>query len=381
MGQDFKEGQMVNQFRIVKRIGKGGFSKVYKAIDTEKKEKPYVALKVANDKLANDEEGRLRFYHEAKLLSQIESPHVIDFFEHGKFGSHDYLVLDLIEGRNLFERIEFENGLHFLEATRIAFDIANLLPVLEKSGIVHRDIKPKNILIDSRGNAVLIDFGLAYSRDLGYKESKKDIYGTVDFLAPEYVTTGVLNPCVDVYALGVTYAVMLQVKTPFDGPTTTRVLLNHINRPPKLNFSAGVPENVKSLIHRMLEKDPDKRCSAEEVIEELSSILEGSRRNPVEKRVWKLIHIIPSNRANKKFKAQFMHRQTGRLKNVHFGGAGYSDYTKHKDPERKRRYIIRHQKRENWDDPTTPGALSRWVLWNLPDFKASVDDFVKRFDL
>ena len=93
----------------------------------------------------------------------------------------------------------------------------------------------------------------------------------------------------------------------------------------------------------------------------------------------KLIKIIPSTKKNKKYTAFF--RIDKKIKIVHFGGKGFSDYTIHKDPERKERYLTRHRKNENWKDPTTAGALSRWVLWNLPSFRESVEDYKRRFKL
>ena len=93
----------------------------------------------------------------------------------------------------------------------------------------------------------------------------------------------------------------------------------------------------------------------------------------------KLLKIIPSTKKTKKYAAFFVINK--KIKIVHFGGKGFSDYTKHKDPERKKRYLIRHRKNENWKDPTTAGALSRWVLWNLPSFRESVKDYKSRFKL
>lgn len=92
-----------------------------------------------------------------------------------------------------------------------------------------------------------------------------------------------------------------------------------------------------------------------------------------------LIEITPSTKSNKKLMAVFLNTMTGRTKTVHFGEAGASDFTKHKDEERKQRYITRHKGKENWNDPTTPGALSRWILWNLPTLKASIEDYKERF--
>lgn len=93
----------------------------------------------------------------------------------------------------------------------------------------------------------------------------------------------------------------------------------------------------------------------------------------------KLLKILPSTKKTKKYTAFFMINQ--KIKVVHFGGKGFSDFTIHKDPLRKKRYLTRHRKNENWKDPTTPGALSRWVLWNLPSFNKSIKDYKRRFKL
>lgn len=96
-------------------------------------------------------------------------------------------------------------------------------------------------------------------------------------------------------------------------------------------------------------------------------------------RMWELVSLGKSNRSGKKMMAVFRNTRTGRTKTTHFGAAGMSDYTKHKDPERKQRYINRHKARENWNDPTTPGALSLYILWNKPTLKASIADYKRRF--
>lgn len=104
-------------------------------------------------------------------------------------------------------------------------------------------------------------------------------------------------------------------------------------------------------------------------------------RKIIKKFQWKLISIKKSNRASKKLQAIFKNKITGRRRTTHFGAKGMSDFTKHKDVNRKLRYIQRHRARENWDDPTTAGALSRWILWNKPTINDSITDFKKRFKL
>jgi hypothetical protein len=96
---------------------------------------------------------------------------------------------------------------------------------------------------------------------------------------------------------------------------------------------------------------------------------------------YKLIKIVKSTRADKKYMAVFENKETGRTKTTHFGAAGMSDYTIHKDDERKQRYMNRHRDNENWRDPTTAGALSRWILWNKPTLRASIADYKRRFNL
>lgn len=97
-------------------------------------------------------------------------------------------------------------------------------------------------------------------------------------------------------------------------------------------------------------------------------------------KLWELEYIKKSTKSDKKFMAKFTNKQTGNTKTTHFGANGMSDYTKHRDPERKQRYINRHSKRENWNDPTTAGALSLYILWNKPTLKASIADYKKRFN-
>lgn len=97
-------------------------------------------------------------------------------------------------------------------------------------------------------------------------------------------------------------------------------------------------------------------------------------------KVWELVKLTKSTKEEKKMMAIFKNNSTGRTKTVHFGARGYSDYLHHRDPQRKQRYINRHRKRENWNDPTTPGALSLYILWNKPTLKASIEDYKKRFN-
>jgi hypothetical protein len=101
----------------------------------------------------------------------------------------------------------------------------------------------------------------------------------------------------------------------------------------------------------------------------------------MKKEKWKLRKIVKSQKTAKKYDAHFYEEILGIVKIVSFGAAGYSDFTKHKDEDRRKRYMVRHKRNEKWNDPLTPGALSRWVLWNKPTLKASIDDFKKRFKL
>jgi len=375
-----KPGEMVGQYRIENQIGKGGFATVFKAVDTGHKDSPFVALKVAKA-ITYEGENRERFDHESKLLSILSHENIVGHSGHGSDRGFVYLALDLIDGNNLAEIVGCGFGIDYIDATKIILDIAKTFPHLEDMGVYHRDIKPENILVDKSGKAVLIDFGLAWSSHLDLKEEKDQVCGTLNFLAPEYLKNGDYLNESDIYALGVTYYNAITNRLPIDGRTSKEVIIGHVSRKPVIDLPSNVPDEVRHLIFRMLKKDPSLRPTVYDLVEKLEQILREAQMNLKKKSKWKLLGIVKSTRADKKLLARFENRKTNKVKKVHFGGAGYSDYTKHKDDGRKANYIKRHSKRENWKDPTTPGALSRWVLWNLPTFKASKADFIKRFGL
>ncbi|GAB4544439.1 MAG: hypothetical protein OHK0023_01230 [Anaerolineae bacterium] len=263
-------GQTLGKYRIVSVLGKGGMATVYRARHEDLSRE--VALKVIKANLADSDEFLERFQREARVVAQLDHPNIVTIYETGQTENTIYIAMRLLLGGNLSERIQ-RQALDLDETLRIATQIGAALNYAHQQGIMHRDLKPLNVLFDSIGNAVLTDFGLARSTNSQTMLTQSGVaMGTPSYMAPEQWVGDHIDPRADIYAFGIMLYEMLTGKLPFIGETPARLMFQHLTEAPKpiYMYRPELPKEINDVIVRALAKDPDNRYqNADDLVRDL----------------------------------------------------------------------------------------------------------------
>ena len=243
-------------------IGRGGMATIYRARDTRMGR--MVAVKILREMYSSDPKFVLRFQREARAVSALSHPNIVQVYDYGRGGDEYYIVMELIEGTDLRRYLKVHGILDLRRATVIAHDVALALGAAHQRGIVHRDVKPQNILVNDQALVKLTDFGIAtFYRDMDNERLTTTgmTLGTVQYYAPEQAQGEVVTPAADVYALGIVMYEMLVGHPPFDGDTPVAIAVRHIQEPPvrPSRFNPDIPPALERIIMRCLEKDPRDR--------------------------------------------------------------------------------------------------------------------------
>ncbi|OGD11930.1 MAG: hypothetical protein A2Y86_00465 [Candidatus Aminicenantes bacterium RBG_13_62_12] len=260
-------GTFAGRYQVTEELGKGGMGRVYKAFDTEIRE--HVALKVLNPEIASDETIIERFRNELKLARRISHRHVCRMYDLGRAEETTYITMEYVSGEDLKTLLRRIGHLPAGRAVRVAEQVAEGLTEAHRAGVVHRDLKPQNIMIDREGNARIMDFGIARALRAKGITDPGMVIGTPDYMAPEQFEGKDADERTDIYALGAILYEMLTGGPPFEGETPLAVAMKHkTEKPPDpRETNAQVPETLSRLILRCLEKDREKRFrSAEEIL-------------------------------------------------------------------------------------------------------------------
>jgi serine/threonine-protein kinase len=251
-------GQSLGQYHIIEQIGKGGMSTVYRARQTSMGRD--VAIKVLPRALTHDDSFLQRFYREVEIAAHLQHPHVLPVYDFGEYDGLPYIVMALLTGGSLADVIA-QGPMDLSSAVRTARSMADALDYAHSKGVIHRDFKPSNVLLDEQGNTYLADFGLAKARESSSALTGTGILGTPTYMAPEQAEPNELTPAADVYALGVTVYQMLTGHVPYDAPTPLGVLLAHVTQPiPKIRLvRTELPDTVQIIIERAMAKQPADR--------------------------------------------------------------------------------------------------------------------------
>ncbi len=264
------------RYQVIEELGKGGMGTVYKVYDTEIKEK--IALKLLNPEVAADEKTIERFRNELKLARKIGHRNVCRMYDLSKEKGTPYITMEYVAGENLKSMIGMMGQLSTGKAVVIADQICAGLGEAHRLGVVHRDLKPQNIMIDKEGNARIMDFGIARTvKGKGITGSGVMI-GTPDYMSPEQAEVKDVDQRSDIYSLGVILYEMVTGKLPFEGETPLAVAMKHKSEIPQdpRKINAQIPEELSRVILRCLEKDKEKRYqNAREVRSEFEGIKKG----------------------------------------------------------------------------------------------------------
>ena len=258
---------------------------VYKARDTILNR--YVAVKVLRDEFTTDEEFIKRFNTEAQSAARLTHPNIVSVFDVGQEYNIYYIVMELIQGKTLKQIISEEGALPWKWTVNIAIQICSALEMAHRNGIVHRDIKPHNIIITEDGIAKVTDFGIAKAVSNSTITAFGTTIGSVHYFSPEHARGGYTDAKSDIYSLGVVMYEMITGKVPFDADTPVSVALKHMQEEPvePIQLNSRVPEAVNKIILKAMRKDASERySSATEMMKDLSLALKNPSGNFVEQK-------------------------------------------------------------------------------------------------
>lgn len=265
---------LAGRYELIEKIGEGGMAIVYKA--KCRLLNRYVAIKILRPEFTKDEQFVENFRRESQAAAGLSHPNIVSVYDVGQEGNIHFIVMELVEGKTLSELIEEKGRLDYKEAINITRQVASALSLAHKNQIVHRDIKPHNILITNTGVAKLADFGIAKavsaSTIIG---GNNKVMGSVHYFSPEQARGAYVDERSDIYSLGIVLYEMLTGKVPFDGDNPISIALMHINDPmPSVSAEVpGIPPQLEKIIMKATDKYQTNRYrTADEMIEDLDNI-------------------------------------------------------------------------------------------------------------
>ncbi len=263
------------RYRLEAKLGSGGMSTVYLARD-ETLDRP-VAVKVMHREMSEQEDQLQRFRQEARAVAKLTHPNVVAVIDAGEDGGHPYIVFEYVKGETLKQRIGRVGALDTQEAIAYAIEVARGLSVAHGRNMVHRDIKPQNVLIDDEGRAKLTDFGISRQLEQDGVTATGRVLGTTDYVAPEQAMGKATDPRSDIYSLGVVLYEMLIGQVPFHADSQVGVAMKHVNEelPDVQRRRPEASAAVALVVERAAAKNPDERYQTiGEMIDDLETALE-----------------------------------------------------------------------------------------------------------
>jgi len=264
------------RYEVIEELGKGGMGSVYKVFDKKIKDK--IALKLIKPEIAADEKMIDRFSNELKYARKIAHPNVCRMYDLGEEEETHYITMEYVSGEDLKSMIRMMGQLGSGKTVSIAKQVCDGLAEAHRLGVVHRDLKPQNVMIDKEGNTRIMDFGIARSLKVKGITGAGVMIGTPEYMSPEQVEAKEVDQRSDIYSLGVILYEMVTGRVPFEGDTPFAIGMKHKSEIPKepKEFNTQLPDDLNQVIMRCLEKDKEKRYqSAGEVRSELTRIEEG----------------------------------------------------------------------------------------------------------
>src|SRR5918995_655265 len=269
-------GTLISErYRLEEKIGSGGMSSVYRAFDPTLER--WVAIKLMHRDISNDPDQLERFRREARAVAQLNHPHVVTVIDAGEDDGAPYIVFEYVEGETLKERIRRLGRLPIDEAIAYAIEIGRALECAHTHKLVHRDVKPQNVLIDPDGRAKVTDFGIARSLESKGLTATGRVLGTTDYVSPEQAMGQEVDERSDVYSLGVVLYEMLSGDVPYHAETQVGVAMKHVNEemPDVYELRPDLSAAVASVVDRATAKDPHERYgSVDEMVRDLEATLE-----------------------------------------------------------------------------------------------------------
>ena len=266
---------LAGRYELIEKIGEGGMAVVYKA--RCRLLNRFVAIKILRPEFTKDETFVDNFKKESQAAAGLTHPNIVSVYDVGKEGNINFIVMELVEGKPLSQIIAEKGRLDYKEAINVARQVASALSLAHKNQIIHRDVKPHNVLITSTGVAKLADFGIAraVTNSPVVDGTNNKVMGSVHYLSPEQARGSYLDERSDIYSLGIVLYEMLTGKVPFDGDNAISIALMHINEPmtPPTQLVSGIPPQLERVVMKATDKYQTNRyASADELIAELDNI-------------------------------------------------------------------------------------------------------------
>jgi serine/threonine protein kinase len=266
-----------NRYELLEQIGEGGMAIVYKAkchlLDR------YVAVKVLKEEFNNDEDFVEKFKNEATAAASLSHTNIVNIYDVGSENNINYIVMEYVNGKTLKRIIKENVRLSYSKTINIAIQIASALECAHKNNLIHRDIKPHNILVTEEGIAKVADFGIAKVANSMTITNSSQIIGSAHYFSPEQAKGGFVDCKTDIYSLGIVMYEMVTGKVPYDADSAVSVAIKHIQEPavPPKQIIWDIPESLNRLILKAIEKEPIKRYqSAKEMLNDLNRIKQNS---------------------------------------------------------------------------------------------------------
>ena len=263
---------LAGRYKLIEMLGSGGMADVYKASD--RKLNRYVAVKILRHEYSSDDSFITRFQQEAMAAASIQNPYVVNVYDVGEENGINYIVMELAEGITLKEYIQKKGKLEIIESINIAMQIVNGIREAHAHGIIHRDIKPQNVMVSSGGRIKVMDFGIA--KAVTAQTITANTVGSVHYISPEQARGSACDERCDIYSIGITMYEMITGRVPFDGDSTVAIALAHIKEPitPPSVYEPMIPVSLEKIILKCTQKKPELRyASADELIDDLKKAL------------------------------------------------------------------------------------------------------------
>ncbi len=265
---------IAGRYELGEVLGSGGMSSVYRAFDTLLERN--VALKILHPQYLGDDDHVERFRREARSVAQLSHPNVVTVIDRGEDAGREYIVFELVDGDDLKELVERAGPLPVRRVLELGLEVGRALAFAHGQGLVHRDVKPQNVLLDTDGRAKVTDFGIARSLGTASTTETGTVLGTSHYIAPEQARGERVDALTDVYSFGAVLYELLAGDVPFPGDSFLTVAMKHVNEPVPnvLDRRPDVPLRLASLVERCLAKEPsDRPASMDEVVGELQACL------------------------------------------------------------------------------------------------------------
>lgn len=274
-------GQLINErYEIIRSVGEGGMANVYLALDTILNRK--VAVKILRGDLAEDEKFVRRFQREAISASSLNDPNIVEVYDVGEDNGKYFIVMEYVEGKTLKQLIKKRGSLTLPEVVDIMLQLTSAIAHAHESYIIHRDIKPQNVIILEDGRVKIMDFGIAVALNAGELTQTNSVMGTVYYIPPEQANGGKADIKSDIYSLGILMYELVTGHVPFKGDNPVEVAIKHMNEelPSICEYDPDMPQSIENIILKAAAKNPQNRySSAKEMYEDLKTALDKERFN------------------------------------------------------------------------------------------------------